>query len=149
MRRYHLKRYYKLLQEAKKFLGNKCKKCSKKIHLSFDHMDRNKKEFNITKGLLTFSKEKLFKELKKCQLLCRYHHLLKTLSEQNKKYAKGTHGTISSYRYCKCIKCKKAKQIYMKLYNLKRKEYNAGVAKLVKQRTCNAQTEGSIPSASS
>ena len=46
--------------------------------------------------------------MKKCQLLCKKHHTDKTIVDTGKKLAKGTHGTISSYRYCKCDACREA-----------------------------------------
>jgi len=54
-------------------------------------------------------------------LLCKKCHEEKTLLDMGRVSAKITHGTVSSYRYCKCELCKKAKSEYMKVFREKRK----------------------------
>ena len=90
-----------------KILGNKCNLCGLREDLQFDHKDPNIKHFNISE-MLTGNWTKLLKELKKCQLLCYSCHNIKSILEQGKKVAKDNHGTISTYTYCKCEKCKEA-----------------------------------------
>ncbi len=107
MRRYHLKRYYRMKQELINLLGGKCQKCESVEWLQFDHIDRKTKKINITNFLLR-SLVKSKKELEKCQLLCRDCHREKSILEVGKKIARGTHGTLSSYRYCHCDLCKTA-----------------------------------------
>lgn len=113
MRKYHINRYYALKEEAIKSLGGTCRVCGGSNDLQIDHKDPKTKEFSVTR-ILTFSKERLQKELKKCQVLCKDHHNEKTLRECGKKVAKGTHGTVSSYRYCHCESCRKAHNEYVK-----------------------------------
>lgn len=48
--------------------------------LQFDHKDPNNREFKIGK-LLNYSKELVFKEIKKCQLLCEKCHFNKSINE--------------------------------------------------------------------
>jgi len=119
MRKYHLKRYYLLKNDIIHMLGGKCILCGAISNLAFDHKNPNIKSFNIT-SMLTYSLTKLKKEINKCQLLCSSCHNIKTLKEQNKKIAIGTHGTLSSYRYCKCSKCRLAKHEYMKKWKQRR-----------------------------
>ena len=115
MREYNLARYYKMKQEAIKILGGKCKQCGSKKKLEFDHIDPSSKKFCLTQ-FLRYSKEKNKKELAKCQLLCQKCHNIKTLKEKGQVPAKGTHGTLSSYRYCKCDICKRARRDYIRNY---------------------------------
>lgn len=115
MRVYHLKRYHRLKNEAFKFLGGKCVKCGKTEKLQFDHIDPKEKNIEMGK-FLTFPLKKFWEEVKKCQLLCDECHQLKTINDLGKKVAKGTHGTISSYRYCHCEICKEAKREWTRNY---------------------------------
>lgn len=116
MREYHLKRYYQKREKAIQQLGGKCEKCGRTENLQLDHKDNTNKSFEISR-LLSVSKEAFEKELKKCQVLCIDCHSLKSILEQGKKPAQGTHGTLSSYRYCKCDICRKAKSEYNKKYS--------------------------------
>ncbi len=115
MRVYHMKRYYKQKNIIIDILGGKCIKCGSNKKLEIDHIDRKDKRFSITR-LLSHSKESVILETKKCQLLCKECHIQKTIIETGKKPAKGNHGTLSSYRYCKCDLCRKAKQEWMIKY---------------------------------
>lgn len=118
MKIYMKNRYHKRKDIAKKLLGGKCVICGETKNLEFDHIDRTKKSFSISKGWST-SEKKFVKEVNKCQLLCQKHHIEKTIKDLGFKKAKGTHGTLSSYRYCKCDLCKKVHSEYMKNYKRK------------------------------
>ena len=111
MKVYMLRRYRERRKEAIKYLGGKCARCEETQRLEFDHIDPRAKIFTIAK-LWSLSKAKFWAEVVKCQLLCPKHHNKKTIKEAGKKEAKGKHGTISSYRYCKCPRCRKAKSDY-------------------------------------
>lgn len=113
MREYHIKRYYSLRNGAIVKLGGECILCGGKEGLQLDHIDPKSKEIDISK-MLNVSLERFWKEVSKCQLLCKACHAKKTVLERGQKIAKGTHGTLSSYRYCKCDICKKAKSDYTK-----------------------------------
>lgn len=113
MRIYMLNRYRERKKLAQKYLGNKCKGCGSDKNLQFDHIERNGKKFTIAK-IWSYSEKKFWEEIKKCQLLCRICHNKKTLKELGFKEAKGFHGTISTYVYCKCDLCKKAKSDWSK-----------------------------------
>lgn len=57
--------------------GGKCQLCSYNKYigaLAFHHINPNDKEFEIKGGVLTYSLEKLLKEVAKCALLCNNCH---------------------------------------------------------------------------
>jgi 5-methylcytosine-specific restriction endonuclease McrA len=111
--RYHLeynkRRYALLKEEALRRLGGACVSCGSTEELEFDHILRSSKSKEVTRALLS-SRKGLEEELDKCQLLCKPCHLKKTLEESGREAAEGTHGTLSSYRYCHCDLCRKAKR---------------------------------------
>ena len=115
MREYHLKRYYRLRIQAINFLGGKCVECSSEVNLQFDHKDPKDKKYEVSRFLSLPLKE-FWEEIKKCQVLCQKHHKIKSIIESGKIPARGTHGTLSAYRYCRCELCKKAKADWQKEY---------------------------------
>ena len=114
MRVYMLERYTRRRQQAIRALGGKCKRCSSKDDLEFHHKSRRKSgDFVIAKKIVSVAEDRLQDELKKCVLLCKGCHVAQTAKERGFRLARGTHGTISAYRYCgppKCEACKKAKR---------------------------------------
>jgi hypothetical protein len=116
----YMKEWYERRRaEAVAALGGHCAWCDETENLEFDHIDPATKITTISK-LWTASEVRFQAELAKCQLLCVPHHIEKTLAERGFKPAKGTHGTLSAYRYCgppKCEECKAAKREYMQAYN--------------------------------
>lgn len=99
------------MRYAKKKLGGKCVQCGVTKYLEFDHIDPKQKSFVISNCTLV-SKERLDKELEKCQLLCEKCHW-------EKHSARNNHGTLGCARYCKCNLCRKVKSDYNKEYNKK------------------------------
>lgn len=95
---------------TKLFFGEKCSHCGVTKNLEFDHRDHDTKVFNIS-TMLAGRLDQLIEELKKCQLLCRKCHAEKTVREKGQRLTKGrdVHGTLASYRYCKCETCRAAK----------------------------------------
>ena len=65
-------------QWALKHLGGKCNLCGTPEDLEFDHKDGSKID-NVTR-MLTYSMERLRKEVDKCQLLCHECHEEVTLA---------------------------------------------------------------------
>ncbi len=97
-------------------LGGKCAKCDATEDLQVDHKNHEYKSFTIASNW-SRSWKVLLPELEKCQLLCKQHHLQKTLEEGS--LAKGwttqpqnKHGTAWMYsKYgCRCVACKAAKK---------------------------------------
>jgi len=115
MRVYMIDRYHKRRNEALQRLGNRCNQCPITEDLEFDHIDPSTKLFTIGK-MWSVSKLKFEEELKKCQLLCRKCHEAKSIIDAGYKPARNIHGTLSSYRYCKCALCKAAKSNYSKTH---------------------------------
>lgn len=118
MRKYHLQRYNDFIFLFKEILGGKCVKCNSERDLDFDHINPETKLFCLS-NFLNYSIKKVLDEIDKCQLLCQKCHNIKNIKEAGKVIAKGKHGTISTYRYCKCTLCKKAKSVYNKNYKIK------------------------------
>lgn len=111
MRDYQVKKYARLRAEMLFILGGKCAVCGSAEDLEMDHIDRSTKKFSLKQ--LVFRKHATFlEEVAKCQLLCDPCHNKKTLADKGLEPAKGRHGTISTYRYCKCRICFAAKSKY-------------------------------------
>lgn len=107
MAEYMLLRYHSRRTEAIKFLGGKCVRCETTENLEFDHIDPKKKLYDIGK-VWSFSKEKFWIEINKCQLLCEFHHKEKTTKEQSVEHGQGKTGK----RNCYCDLCKPLKTKY-------------------------------------
>lgn len=105
----------RIRKEIVEYLGGKCVQCQSVEELQADHIDKATKKFSIASAYSKNSKE-LWEEVAKCQLLCACCHEAKTLVDMNQQSAKTTHGTLSSYRYCKCDLCRAAKAEYNKNY---------------------------------
>lgn len=119
-RQYNIERYYKLRKERIEALGGKCSQCGSNSNLELDHVDYSSKVFDICKKWSN-SLESLDSELLKCQVLCHDCHQIKSVIERGKVPAKNTHGTLSSYRYCKCELCKKANTDWQREYRKTRR----------------------------
>lgn len=107
--------YRKKVKKMVAFLGGRCVKCGTTESLNFDHIDHLTKSFDISQNWGR-SWEVLEPELRKCQLLCKLHHLEKSkdegsLSKGWTNQPRQTHGTVWSYsKYkCRCHRCKEAK----------------------------------------
>ena len=108
MREYMARRYEERKKRALALLGNRCIQCGSSEDLQFDHREREGKSFTLCRYLAGCSEVRFLEELAKCQLLCERCHTDKTIKEVGRSPARGTHGTESSYRYCKCDLCKQA-----------------------------------------
>lgn len=115
---YYKDRYNLLKKKVFDHLGNKCVTCGSTLKLEVDHIDHKNKNFTIFSSTWDRPWEETKEELNKCQLLCKNCHLRKTVKDRNYVFVKDTdiHGTLSSYRYCKCDQCRKAKSDWMKEY---------------------------------
>ncbi len=107
MRLYVLRRYHRRRAEAIKRLGGKCEGCGTLDGLQLDHVNPETKSIDLGK-LWSVSEQRFWAEITKCQLLCQPCHTLKTIKDLGLNNAKLMHGTVSSYRYCKCDLCRSA-----------------------------------------
>lgn len=120
MRDYMKTRYETRRSQILEKLGGCCVKCGSSENLEIDHVDRNKKKFDIGKAIAGWSWVKLNAELEKCQLLCKKHHQDKTIEENSVEHGQGATGK----RGCHCELCGPLKQKYTQKY---RKEKNTCV----------------------
>jgi hypothetical protein len=121
MRKYQMDRYNTRRAEFIAYLGGFCVRCGTSEGLEFDHIDRSKKSFNISKVLVRMNYDKLREEVDKCQLLCTDCHIEK--SREAKDLGNVDHGGgATGKRNCKCEPCKAKKAEYMKA---KKPQYNA------------------------
>ena len=121
MREYTLRRYHERRQKAIEHLGATCRICGSENDLEIDHIDKSKKEIPLNK-LWSIAEDKFWKEIEKCQVLCKPCHEEKSIADMGRQKAKGKHGTVSSYRYCKCEECKAAKRESNRRNYMRRKQ---------------------------
>lgn len=119
MRKYMADRYARRRASALQALGGRCVDCGSKDDLELDHADPCSKSFEIAKRLAGCAEARLQEELKKITLRCSSCHSLKSVVERGDRPVRNrnVHGTLSSYRYCKCTACREAKAEYMRKYN--------------------------------
>lgn len=110
-RRYNLKRYHRIRAEIAERLGGKCIICGAIENLEFDHIDPATKNFNIGR-LTNVSREKLEKELPLCQLLCKFHHDIKSVHEKSVDHGEG----LTGKKNCRCNLCGPLKNLYMRKF---------------------------------
>lgn len=80
LRLYMIERYKRRRAEAIAKLGGKCAECDSTEELQFDHKDRDTK-FKTIARMWSYSEERFWKEIVKCQLLCGEHHHQKTCED--------------------------------------------------------------------
>lgn len=120
MRVYILQRYHRRRDEAKEFLGGVCVRCGTKEDLDLDHIDRTAKTGNIGK-LWSYDEEKFWTEVKKCQLLCREHHIVKTREAgDGRPWRHGTQWAWDKHK-CRCEECCIGHQEVLEMRRAKRK----------------------------
>lgn len=84
LRVYMNNRWDRRRSEAESRLGGRCVFCGTSNGLQFDHIDPTTKLFTIAKGS-SFSEERFWREVDKCQLLCRNCHDVKHSAERSVK----------------------------------------------------------------
>jgi hypothetical protein len=122
MRNYMIERYHRRMSWARTILGGKCCKCGSVDNLQLDHCNPKQKTFTVGGSGWNCADQVFQAEVAKCQLLCALCHNLKTLSDTGKNNAKETHGTLSSYRYCKCNLCRTANNKYSREWKRKKRK---------------------------
>lgn len=109
-------RYYERRQLGIERLGGKCIHCGSTEDLEFDHKYPQLKQFNVSQWW-SIALDTWFKEIDKCQLLCKPCHKKKT-------YGKSlTHNRWRYLRYkCRCAECKEDYSLYRRTRTLKAKK---------------------------
>ena len=92
-------------------MGGVCALCDSDIDLEFDHILEENKEYDIAK-IMTYPREFVLAELKKCQLLCTICHKKKTASKQEVEHG----GGLTGKKNCKCDLCRMKRNEYMREY---------------------------------
>jgi len=103
-------RYQRARQKVFAAIGRACILCGATDDLQVDHIDPEQKTFDVGKRWGYSFEHVLAPELEKCQVLCGRCHREKHAT------AKNSHGTISSFRYCRCDLCRKAKATHNRAY---------------------------------
>jgi 5-methylcytosine-specific restriction endonuclease McrA len=120
---YMNRRYKRRREWAVELLGGVCRHCGKPddgTH-EFDHINPTDKLVPIA-SLWSANLELFLNELECCQLLCKACHIVKTRKDLGQNDARIVHGTLSSYRYCRCDACRQAKSEWSRQAYIKRKE---------------------------
>jgi hypothetical protein len=102
------------------YLGTECAHCGSTSRLEIDHIDPKLKSYDVGARLKWANWNDLVLELAKCQALCHECHKQKSIKYHGHSPVKGTHGTTSSYKYCKCPLCRKAKSDYNAEYKTRK-----------------------------
>jgi hypothetical protein len=117
MRDYMRRRYERNRLRGLEILGGKCALCDETKNLEFDHKELPLKAVESSR-MFYLGDKRFLAEIEKCQLLCRLHHEAKTLADLGQISAKIRHGTLSTYRYCRCVLCRAAHSEYNREYYL-------------------------------
>lgn len=117
MRTYMLNRYHARRAEAIEHLGGKCARCGTTDQLEVDHINPADKTHNIAK-VWSYSKEKFWAEIAKCQVLCTECHKNKTREDRGEC----PHGMHRYQRHgCRCDTCVTITREYHREYKRRRK----------------------------
>lgn len=103
--------------------GGCCSECGTTENLEFNHIDRTTRSFVLSGCYLDRPWNKILDEAKKCELLCKAHHVERTreqyatgqiIQHNSKKHLPYEHGTMRMYQemHCRCDDCKYAKKLY-------------------------------------
>lgn len=105
-RKYKSEQIKKLKLQAIEQLGGECVSCHTKSDLELDHIDRKTKTFPISRPP---SEKAFWQEIKKCQILCKPCHRIKSTKEHqgdNCPHAKLTSEQIKEIRKELLLGCK-------------------------------------------
>lgn len=119
-KQYKSKLYAIKMQRWKQLLGGQCEACKSVDALEFDHVNPKDKVFAIADGW-SLAEDVVLEELKKCQLLCKDCHKIKTDTASRKKRKHGTWGAVRNGK-CKCDICRKFVNAYQKEYQRKKRK---------------------------
>ncbi len=85
------------------FAGKWCERCWCTTNLELDHLDQDTK---ISNSIWSWSESRRQAELKKCRVLCKWCHAVRTILQSSRP---DRHGTSAGWRRgCRCCECRKA-----------------------------------------
>ena len=117
MRVYMLNRYHTRRTEAIEHLGGQCVRCGTTEQLEVDHITPADKTYDIGK-VWSYSAEKFWTEIAKCQVLCVECHKTKTREDRGET----PHGMHRYQRYgCRCNICVTTTREYHREYKRRRR----------------------------
>lgn len=100
-----LARYHRRRNNAIQTLGGKCVVCGTTENLELDHIDPKTKSFGISQ-MWSVRLERFQKELGKCQLLCKKHHVEKTKNDSTYTETHSYTRYMNKKYKCRCDVCK-------------------------------------------
>lgn len=119
------KREWVAARRAEWMAGKSCVICGTTQDLEVDHIDP---EMKVAHRIWSWAIPRRNAELAKCQVLCKAHHLEKTLAQRPTP----EHGTISRYtskvHKCRCDLCKRANADRATILRARKKERIAAEA---------------------
>lgn len=130
-KRYLRERYAQQRSDMYAYLGGVCVVCGSTEQLEIDHVNWREKSFPVGQLWPVKKLPEVYRELDKCQLLCKDHHLEKSSVDQREIAAEMRspfkHGTTYSFMKakCTCDECKVARDEF----NRGRREARAANAK--------------------
>lgn len=117
-----LKRYRRRRQEAIHRMGGKCVRCSSTEQLELDHVDPDRKTFDISANW-SIKPATWADEAAKCQLLCRTCHQRKTVEQRAARIPHGRRRYRS--QGCRCAVCNADYSLCLREKRQRRKEREA------------------------
>ena len=120
MKEYMLARYHRRRAEWIEKLGGRCDVCGTTENLEFDHLIASDKKFDVAKILNSASEVKLESEMIKCHLLCRKHHLEKSIASGDTNSVEHG-GGLTGKKNCRCELCAPLKNAYNKEFKRKKR----------------------------
>lgn len=115
--RYNLLRVRKI-RERWLIENGPCRKCGSFDNLEVDHINP---ETKVSHRIWSWTKIKRLEELKKCQVLCKQCHKIKTF---NWYMSKRIHGLANTYKNgCRCNLCREATLEYQRNFRKKKNEF--------------------------
>lgn len=121
---YQLERYHRRRAEAIRKLGGKCAICGSEDNLEIDHIDYHTKSFNLAK-MWSANEVDFQNEISKCQVLCRTHHMEKSVEEISEMRGGCPHGksyTMAFKLRCECDLCQGYRDEFNRLRREKRRQ---------------------------
>lgn len=146
-RKYNRKRYQRCRTGVITSLGGACVVCGATTQLEIDHKDPTVKTMNVSM-MWAYSRSRVEKELKLCQLLCKPCHIEKPFATKGSSRQR-IHMAHSHLTGIVSVTCVRKQSASGRENTVSAFQENADVAKWIRRLFCNEETAGSIPVVSS